>query len=136
MNKKGFTLIELLVVVALIALLSSVILASLSSVKAKARDARRIQDINTLEKTLAFYNSDNQMYPVSVSTTTLDGTDSVSLALVGAGNISAIPQDPTAPATSYTYSTDVGGTTYMIAFCLETSAIRNYAQGCGNVAKP
>jgi len=35
MKKKGFTLIELLVVVAIISLLSSVVLASLSSARAK-----------------------------------------------------------------------------------------------------
>lgn len=54
---RGFTLIELLVVIAIIGLLSSVILAVLSSARAKARDARRVADISTLNKAVAIYES-------------------------------------------------------------------------------
>ena len=62
-NKKGFTLIELLVVVAILGLLSSVVLVSLDSARAKARDARRKSDIKQIQTALALYYNTNGYYP-------------------------------------------------------------------------
>jgi len=47
-KKKGFTLIELLIVVAIIGVLASVVLASLNSARAKARNANRISGIKQI----------------------------------------------------------------------------------------
>ena len=64
---KGFTLIELLVVIAIIGMLSSVVLASLNSARAKARDARRLADINQIQKAIDLYYDEYGHYPVSGS---------------------------------------------------------------------
>lgn len=59
MVRRGFTLIELLVVIAIIGVLSSVILSSLNSARAKAQDAKRVTDVREVQKALALYASDN-----------------------------------------------------------------------------
>jgi type II secretion system protein G len=64
-SKRGFTLIELLVVIAIIGLLSSVVLASLNSARAKARDARRLSDVRQMQLALELYYDDNGQYPMS-----------------------------------------------------------------------
>lgn len=65
LTAKGFTLIELLVVIAIIGLLSSVIIAPISSARVKARDARRIADLKQIRIALALYYDDFGYYPPS-----------------------------------------------------------------------
>ncbi|OGE75347.1 MAG: hypothetical protein A3C85_02345 [Candidatus Doudnabacteria bacterium RIFCSPHIGHO2_02_FULL_48_21] len=61
----GFTIIELLVVISIIALLASVILVSLNSARAKARNAKRVSDLLQIQTALELYYDDNNRYPVS-----------------------------------------------------------------------
>jgi type II secretion system protein G len=62
-KKSGFTLIELLVVVSIIGLLASIILASLSGARAKARDSARVQSLVQLRTALEFYRNKHGEYP-------------------------------------------------------------------------
>lgn len=65
-KSKGFTLIELLVVVAIIGILATVVLASLSSARESARDAKRLSDIKTIQTALEMYANDNSgRYPAT-----------------------------------------------------------------------
>jgi prepilin-type N-terminal cleavage/methylation domain-containing protein len=59
----GFTLIELLVVVAIISLLSSIILASLSTAKQKANDAATLEEVHQVQLAMELYNNDNNGFP-------------------------------------------------------------------------
>jgi prepilin-type N-terminal cleavage/methylation domain-containing protein len=62
-NQKGFTLIELLVVIAIIGLLTSVITASLNNSRAKARDAKRIEDLRQMSLAIEMYYNIHGQYP-------------------------------------------------------------------------
>ena len=53
--QKGFTLIELLVVIAIIGLLTSIVLVSMQGSRTKARDSRRIQDLDQIRTALNLY---------------------------------------------------------------------------------
>ena len=64
-SQKGFTLIELLVVIAIIGILSSVVLASLNTARAKARDAKRLSDMHQMRIALEFYYNSFGRYPDS-----------------------------------------------------------------------
>ncbi len=64
-RKQGFTLIELLVVVAIISLLSSVVMASLSSARMKGRDSKKIQELKNVSLALNLYFDKYGRYPVS-----------------------------------------------------------------------
>lgn len=63
-KRSGFTLIELLVVIAIIGILSSVVLASLSSARKKSRDARRIADARQIQLALEMYLDRFGVYPI------------------------------------------------------------------------
>ena len=63
-SKRGFTLIELLVVVSIISLLSSIALASVTSARLKARNAKRFQDLAQIRSALNLFYDTNNYYPV------------------------------------------------------------------------
>jgi prepilin-type N-terminal cleavage/methylation domain-containing protein len=62
--KRGFTLIELLVVIAVIGVLASVILVSLNSARAKARDAQREENSVSIRTALEAYFFDHGNFPL------------------------------------------------------------------------
>jgi len=133
---KGFSLIELLVVIAIIGLLVAVAMAGLNIAREKARDTRRIQDINEIKKALSIYLISSNAFPIALTSTTLTGEDPVSLDLIGSGAFSTIPLDPLNPTYTYDYISNSDGTDYTLSFCLETDSISNYSEGCGNTISP
>src|SRR3989344_5774077 len=65
-NNKGFTLIEMLVVIAIIGLLSSVVVIGLGGSRSKARDARRIADIQQIQNSLELAYDPATGYPAGI----------------------------------------------------------------------
>ncbi len=60
---KGFTLIELLVVIAIIGILSSVVLASLNTARARTRYTQAIAQMREIRNAAEAYFADNGVYP-------------------------------------------------------------------------
>ncbi len=64
-KQKGFTLIELLVVIAVIGILATLILVQFNTVRQKARNTKRLADLNSIQKAVELYNNDEGHYPRS-----------------------------------------------------------------------
>lgn len=89
-KNKGFTLIELLVVIAIIGLLASIVVVSLSTARAKARDTQRVATVKQIQTALEMYFDDNNKYPGT-------GITALKAALAPATGTKYLPVVPTDP---------------------------------------
>lgn len=125
--KKGFTIIELLVVTAIIALLASAIFVTLSSARAKGRDATREQHIKTIQSALESYYTNARSYPVCDSPGVyIDGVSDdtcISTLLINAEAIATLPRDPLNQGNYRYLYESVDGSDYIITYYLETGDI-------------
>lgn len=74
-GQKGFTIIELLIVIAIIVILAGLVLTNIQGAQAKARDATRLGDINSMFTALEAFHGDNNYYPQTFNDTTLTGVE-------------------------------------------------------------
>lgn len=125
----GFTLIELLVVIAIIGILASIVLASFTSARQRARDTRRITDIKSIQLALELYfdgNSDQYPQAFARDATNCNPGSGKYLgleALLTNNYISQIPRDPNLAdeKVCYAYAAPSSGTrsTYHLGASLE-----------------
>ncbi len=135
-TKTGFTIIELLVVVAIIALIAATVIASMSTARAKSRDAKRIQNMQEINNALNLYHNQKNYYPNPYAAQQITGSDPFSVELKSAGVMPAVPADPLG-GTTYLYKyTSANGSTFDLNFCLETNTIKGYTADCNNHIKP
>lgn len=107
-QKAGFTLIELLVVIAIIGILASVVVASLNTARAKARDAKRVAEMRQIELALEVYYTNFGNYPngcaSSQGVTWNIGYGSVPWTnILPTAYISKMPDDPLSIIAEYGY---------------------------------
>lgn len=72
-NQKGFTLVELLVVIAIIGILATLLLLQLGVARQRARDAKRIADVNQVRTASELYFDDAGQYPQQATYNGLSG---------------------------------------------------------------
>ena len=113
-HSRGFTLIELLAVIAIIGILSSTVLASISAARQKSRDAKRIAEVRQIGRAMELYYDTHQSYP-STTPAGYSGTDAGVQFLVTVGFFPEQPIPPLGLDTAYHYHglyTDTSGVTH------------------------
>ncbi|MDO8493454.1 MAG: type II secretion system protein [bacterium] len=121
LGQKGFTLIELLVVIAIIGILSSVVLVSLNSARVKARDAKRISDVGSIQQALALYYDSHGFYPPGANTNPALNALGTVLApgvLITEKFLASVPVAPNS-GESYSYSVAPNGLSFHLGAKLE-----------------
>lgn len=73
--KNGFTLLELLVVIAIIGVLSAIVISSVSTARAKGRDAKRKSDLHQIQNAIELYIVQNDHAPDMGDSNCLDVTN-------------------------------------------------------------
>ncbi|MEI7452424.1 MAG: FISUMP domain-containing protein [Candidatus Falkowbacteria bacterium] len=122
MKKRGFTLIELLVVVAIIGTLITIATFSISTLRAKGRDTKRVTDIKKIQLVLENYYRDEQSYPTSINFGgDLLGTRSSTTYMSSIPNNPAPQADGACANDNYAYQKLDNGS-YELQFCLSATS--------------
>ena len=121
--QNGFTLIELLVVISIIGMLSGIVMVSLQGVRGKARDAKRLNDMNEIIKGIHFYYDKYGQLPAADTDSCCDGWNQAPCVadtnhtfiniLKTSGIMGSVPDDPGGKPAGYA-DTDCYGYAYYV----------------------
>lgn len=124
-KKNGFTLIELIVVITIIAVLTVAGIVSYSGTNKKARDSRRMADLEKIRIALELYRQGTgSTYPLLLDS------------LVDKEYLQSIPTDPKNIGTTYLYTPSINGYKYIIKASVEDLGVTNIAGGYYQVSNP
>jgi prepilin-type N-terminal cleavage/methylation domain-containing protein len=89
MHKKGFTLIELLITISILSILSGILLWLINpaSLLSKGRDARRLSDLDSLNKAIALAVTDEELTLIDTGVCSDCGSDTGTQAVDGTGYV-------------------------------------------------
>ena len=98
-SKSGFTLVELVVVILILAVLAGVLVPRVTDRLASARDSRRLQDCQQIQKAIEQYYLDKAAYPAAKQNGAYGGWDvsqdgDLIPELVKTGYLKEAPKDP------------------------------------------
>lgn len=110
----GFTLVELLVVIAIISILATLLLLQLGVARARARDAKRIADINQTRSAIELYFDQNGSYPGAVS-------GNIDMAILAPTYLLNVPKDPLATPCTTVFDGSVHGAAQCYGYAYATA---------------
>jgi prepilin-type N-terminal cleavage/methylation domain-containing protein len=143
-KQNGFTLIEVLIVITIIGLLGSFVWVSSVQARVAGRDARRLEDVQSLRKALQMHFVSHGSYPVALAETILTGSDTITQELISSESLHAPLVDPLNGNSercgdemcAYRYQRNAGGSQYSLRFCIEKKVSDTLRIGCGNTVTP
>lgn len=104
-HSQAFTIIELLIVIAIMALLTGIIMTSLTGSKAKSRDTKRISDLGQIQLAIELYFDRCKEYPATLIGTLTGINNGCPSGISLATYTSVIPKPPvSAGQTDYAYT--------------------------------
>ncbi len=123
--QKGFTLIELLVVIAIIGILSSIVLASLSSARNKGSDAAITATLSNMRAQAELYYSNHNTYgpalpPAAGSCPTVTANTNI-FSSSTTGGLWSLVDDLNTKAGSTQVCGNIAGNTWVVASVLKTA---------------
>lgn len=128
-------MIELLLAVAIIVILTTISLVSISSANATARDSKRKADLAAIQSALEMYRNDCLTYPASLPVSgSFTGTGASATCSVNNIYLKTIPTDPKSALYAYSYA--VQGSGYGLCAHMENPptspcAVSNCGSNCG-----
>jgi len=118
LRTRGFTLLELLIAIIIFAVLSAMVSGSFFTSIKKGRDARRITDLEQVQKSLEMYYEDKRAYPTPTGTYGLYFGQQLKDDVSNKIYMQKLPNDPVG---SMNYEYSLNGNSYRLYACLENT---------------